>query len=223
MSNIEVLEKQIGYTFKNKELITKALTHSSAHKTFNYERMEFLGDSLLSVIVAEYLYNNFDKEVGKMSVLRSNLVSTNALSKIVLNNGWKELIVVGPSVASTNNIAKNVLADVFESITAAIYLDGGMNETIKFVNKYVLSDVNSVVNTDYKTLLQEKIAAVNTTAKIEYKLLESFGPSHLLTFKIGLCINGNVVATAIAGSKKSAEQMCAKLYLDDITIHGLNI
>ena len=78
--DIASFEKKINYTFKNKELITRALTHSSAHKTFNYERMEFLGDSLLSVIVAEYLYNNFDKEVGKMSVLRSNLVSTNALS-----------------------------------------------------------------------------------------------------------------------------------------------
>lgn len=222
MNNYELLEEKIGYVFKNKELILKALTHSSASKTFNYERMEFLGDSLLGFIVAEHLYHNVNKEVGKMSVLRSNLVSTTALSTIVLQNGWDQLIMVGPSIAATGKIAKNILADVFESVTAAIYLDGGINETIKFVNKYVLSDVNSVVNADYKTILQETVASVNISAKLEYKLIESCGPSHSITFKMGLYYNDNLVATAEAGTKKKAEQQCAKMFLENINNNGLN-
>lgn len=221
MNNVETLEQKIGYTFKNKELITKALSHSSASSTFNYERMEFLGDSLLSYIVAEYLYYNFNQEVGKMSVLRANLVSTNALSQIVLDNGWKDLIIVGASVASTKNIAKNVLADVFESIIAAIYLDAGMEETKSFVNKFVLANVNSVVNTDYKTLLQEKVASINPGFKLEYKFINSFGPSHALVFTMGLYFNDSLVATSEATSKKTAEQNCAKIFLEEINKNGL--
>ena len=222
MNNVEILEQKIGYTFKNKELIIKALSHSSASSTFNYERMEFLGDSLLSYIVAEHLYFNFNQEVGKMSVLRSNLVSTNALSKIVLDNGWKNLITVGASVASTKNIAKNVLADVFESITAAIYLDAGIEETKKFVNKFVLNNVELVVNTDYKTLLQEKVASINPSHKLSYKLISSAGPSHALVFTMGLYFNDGLVATASANNKKSAEQLCAQTFFEQINKNGLN-
>lgn len=219
--NYKILEKDINYTFKNKELIKKALTHSSVSKTFNYERMEFLGDSLLSVIVADYLYKNSNKKVGDMSILRSNLVSTDALSKIVLKNNWKDLIVVGPSVISTKNVVKNVLADIFESITAAIFLDSGINETVAFVNKYILNDVENVVNNDYKTMLQEKVAGLNHNAKLEYKLIESFGPSHELNFVMGLYYNDNLVSKAEGKNKKEAEQMCAKQFLEEVENNGL--
>ena len=222
MNNFDKLEKIIGYTFKNKELILKALTHSSSSKTFNYERMEFLGDSLLSIIVAEYLYLNTEQKVGKMSVLRSSLVSAEALSKIVLENNLKQFIIVGKSIKATNHIANNVLADVFESITAAIYLDGGFEETKKFVSKFVLKNVNGVLNTDYKTFLQEKIASLHNDYKIEYKLINSLGPSHELTFEMAVCLNGKIMATAKGKNKKEAEQLCAKLLLEQIEKNGLN-
>ena len=221
MNNIELLEQKIGYIFKNKDLLIRALTHSSASNTSNYERMEFLGDSLLGRIVAEHLYNNFNEEVGKMSVLRSNLVSTNALSKIVADNGWVEFIIVGASISSTKNIAKNVLADVFESITAAIYLDAGIDEARRFVNKFVLSKASNVENLDFKTLLQEKVASINPNYKLSYSLISSSGPSHAAVFEMGLYFNNCLVASASANSKKSAEQQCAKIFLTEINENGL--
>ena len=221
MNNIELLEQKLGYIFKNKDLLVKALTHSSASGTSNYERMEFLGDSLLGRIVAEHLYNNFNEEVGKMSVMRSNLVSTNALSKIVLENGWNNFIIVGASISSTKNIAKNVLADVFESITAAIYLDAGIDEARKFVNKFILSKASNIVNLDFKTLLQEKVASINPNYKLEYKLISSAGPSHATVFEMGLYFNGSLVSSASANSKKSAEQQCAQIFLTYINENGI--
>lgn len=221
MNNLEILEEKIGYIFKNKDFLINALTHSSASNKINYERMEFLGDSLLGRIVAEHLYNNFEGTVGEMSVLRSNLVSTNALSKIVSDNGWQKFIIVGASIASTKNIAKNVLADVFESITAAIYLDAGFDEVRRFVNKFVLTNASSVANVDFKTLLQEKIASINPNYKLSYKLISSSGPSHATVFEMGLYFNECLVASASANSKKAAEQQCAKQFLTEINENGL--
>lgn len=215
-NNYKVLEQSINYTFKNKELIIQALTHSSETKTNNYERLEFLGDSLLSVIVAEHLYLTSNKKVGDMSVLRSRLVSTDALSNIVLKNNWQNLINVGPSIKNVNNIAKNILADIFESIVAAIYLDAGIEKTKQFVANYVLSQIESVVNSDYKTALQEKVASINNLATLQYKLLESEGPSHNMKFTVGLYYNNKLVAKAEGKSKKSAEQTCAKMLLEKI-------
>ena len=135
---------------------------------------------------------------------------------------YSPFIIVGKSIKATNHIANNVLADVFESITAAIYLDGGFEETKKFVSKFVLQNVNSVLNTDYKTFLQEKIAGLHNDYKIEYKLMNSLGPSHELTFEMAVCLNGKIMATAKGKNKKEAEQLCAKLFLEQIEKNGLN-
>lgn len=215
-NNFADLEKIVGYEFKNKELIKRAVTHSSASSTFNYERMEFLGDSLLSMIVAEHLYKNTNYKVGSMSVIRSNLVSTEALSKLVLKHDLKKFIVVGGSVAGTKNVATNVLADFFESLTAGIYLDGGFEVTKNFVEKFVLSDVEHFVNADYKTLLQEKLATIDKKSKLEYGLIGSSGPSHQLTFEMGIYFNDELILTAKGKSKKEAEQLCAKLFLEKL-------
>lgn len=216
MNNLKDFEKSINYTFKNIALLQTALTHSSASSSDNYERMEFLGDSLLSIIVAEHLFLSTTKKVGVMSVMRSNLVSTDALSKIVLANGWDKYITVGQSVAATHNIAKNILADIFESITAAIYLDSNFENAKQFVTTYVLSGVDECVGMDYKTKLQEKLAKINPDFELKYEVLASSGPSHNMQFTIGLKYNGELVSSAEGSSKKNAEQLCAKLFLEQL-------
>lgn len=220
-NNYENFEKSIHYKFKDINLLNTALTHSSASSTNNYERMEFLGDSLLSIVVAEYLFLNSNKKVGNMSVLRSQLVSADALSKIVLANGWDKLIIVGQSVSATHSIAKNILADVFESIVAAIYLDSDFENAKSFIATYVLSDVNSVEDVDFKTKLQEKVASINHDFRLKYDVLKSEGPSHNMQFTIGLYFNEKLVSTACGSSKKTAEQLCAKIFLDELKKNDL--
>lgn len=220
-NNYSELEQQLGHKFKDINLLIRALTHSSASSTDNYDRMEFLGDSLLSVFVAEYLYDNLAKPVGYMSVLRSQLVSTHALSKIVIDNGWTKYIIFGGSILGAHNMAKKSLADVFESITAAIYLDAGFEETKKFVTKFVLSGINTTIDTDFKTKLQEKLACIDNTLSIKYVELEHNGPSHDMTFKMGLYINDRLVETSIGKSKKEADQNCAKIAYENICKYGL--
>lgn len=217
MSNLEEFEKLINYTFKDKSLLQTALTHSSASSSDNYERMEFLGDGLLSIIVAEHLFLTTKDKVGKMSVFRSNLVSTDALSQIVVENGWDKYVVVGQSVLGTHTIAKNILADVFESITAAIYLDSNFETAKSFVAKYILNHVSGCVGVDYKTKLQEYLAKINPDFTLKYEVLASSGPSHDMRFSIGLKYNGELVSQAEGSSKKSAEQQCAKMFLEKLT------
>lgn len=221
MNSCVEFEKLINYNFKNIELLKTALTHSSASNKNNYERLEFLGDSLLSIVVAEHLYLNTNKKVGEMSVLRSQLVSTDALSKIVTKNGWDKFIVVGQSVLSTHTIAKNILADVFESIVAAIYLDSNFENAKAFITTYVLSEVGHVVNADFKTKLQEKLASINPDFTLKYEVVKSEGPSHNMQFTIALNYNGKQVAVSKGSSKKIAEQLCAKMFLEEISKNGL--
>lgn len=209
MNNLKNLEEEIGYTFKDKQLLIRALTHSSSNGENSYERLEFFGDALLSMIVAENFYLNSEKSAGAMSVARSSLVSEEALSKILINNGWEKYIKTGASMGA--NIPKSVLADVFESLTGAIYLDAGLKRTRIFVEDFVLDNLE-ILNTDYKTLLQELLAKSHKNTQIKYKLLKKTGPSHNILFEIGLFINGNMVGSAKGGRKKNAEQKCAKEY-----------
>ena len=156
-----------------------------------------------------------------MSVLRSQLVSTDALSSIVLKHGWDKFIIVGQSVSATHTIAKNILADVFESVVAAIYLDSNFENAKAFITTYVLSEVGHVVNADFKTKLQEKLASINPDFTLKYEVLKSEGPSHNMEFTIALNFNDKQVAVSKGSSKKIAEQLCAKMFLEEISKNGL--
>ena len=136
MNNVE---KIIGYNFKNKQLLSMALTHSSyAHEqsTESYERLEYLGDSLVNFIVAEYLFANFQVSAGELSKYRASLVSTESFAGIVKSMGLEKYILIGKSV---QKISDSVLADIFESVLAAIYLDGGRDKVYDFVLKFLRS------------------------------------------------------------------------------------
>ena len=214
-NNLNNLQVLIGYNFKNIELLKTAVTHSSAGVN-NYEKLEFLGDSLLSVFVTKHIYEFTNLKVGEMSTLRSNLVSTNSLSEIVKNSGIGEFVILGESLIKNSNNLKNIFADIFESVLAAIYLDGGLNEAQRFVNKFLLTKFNEHVVVDYKTKLQELIQKDYNGTKIEYKELSHIGPSHNLTFNIGLFLDDNKRAEAQGKTKKEAEQICASIVLNEI-------
>lgn len=220
-NNFSKLETLIGYTFKNKSLLEQALTHSSAN-ALNYEKLEFLGDSLLSIFVTNHIYNFANNlKVGEMSTLRSNLVSTNSLSTIIKENGINKFVIIGDSLKNNTTHINNILADIFESLLAAICLDGGVEQAERFVNKFLLSKFSEHIVVDYKTKLQELIQKDYNGTKIEYRELGHFGPSHDLTFKIGLFLNGVKRAEAEGKTKKQAEQICAK-FVFNMFLNGTN-
>ena len=218
-NNLTQLETLLDYNFKNKELLIQALTHSSASAD-NYEKLEFLGDSLLSSYVTKHIFNYTNLKVGEMSTLRSNLVSTTSLSNIILEYGINKFVILGDSLANNSTHITNILADIFESLLAAIYIDGGESQSLKFVNKFLLSSFNENVVVDYKTKLQELIQKHYNGTKIEYRELGHTGPSHDLTFNIGLFLNGEKQAEANGKTKKQAEQLCANIVFNKLKVKG---
>ena len=208
-NNILEVENILGYTFKDKSLLTTALTHSSfanENKTSSYERLEFLGDSLLEYIVSDYLFANFkDLPEGKLTKLRATLVQEKTLANILTTVGISNYILIGKSLKSYNS---SMACDVFESLIACIYLDSGMEEARKFVFKFLIKDKNNIEKIceetiDFKTKLQEYLQAQGKS--IEYTK-EKVGE----TFKIAIKVNGKIVAEKISNSIKKGELELAK-------------
>lgn len=218
MNNIE---KIIGYEYKDKGLLESALTHSSyAHEygTLSYERLEYLGDSLVNFIVAEYFYRHFNVEAGEMSKFRACLVSTDNLANIVKNSGLKQYIRIGKSV---QKISQSVLADIFESILASIYLDGGIMHACRFVDRFLLINKENVENTivshtDYRTTLQEKLQSYTPQKSMEWVLEKEDKVDNKKMFTISLLIDGKKYATAVSDTHKKCEQECSKIALEKL-------
>jgi ribonuclease-3 len=213
------LEEKIEYTFKNKELLKKALTHSSYANEKGYgrgacnERLEFLGDSLLGFITASHLYKKYpDKPEGEMTRLRAELVCEASLvraSEELRLGGWLRL---GRGEELGNGRKRpSILADAFEALLAAIYLDGGEAAARELVRKYVLGghrDSDSSVS-DYKTALQELVQKSGGEAPL-YRLTGESGPDHLKLFTAEVLVNGEVAGEGNGRSKKEAEQAAAR-------------
>ena len=209
------LESKIGYTFKDKELLRLALTHSSyanekSQKEDN-ERLEFLGDSVLGFITAEYLFSSLTKKAeGDLTKLRANAVCEKSLAGFAAEIELGEYILLGKGEKMTGGKERpSILSDAFESVSAAIYLDGGMDEAKKFVLRFVSeSTVDTVQATDYKTLLQE-IIQKNPDEHLTYCLAADSGPDHHKEFTVEVYLNSNCIGTGIGHSKKKAEQAAA--------------
>ena len=210
---MDKLEKIIGHTYKNKDLLLRALTHSSfanENKIESYERLEFLGDTLLQTVVSLELFNRTDLNEGELSKLRAKLVSENYLEKVSDKIGITSNIYVGKSV---RNISNSIKADVVESIIASLFLDSGFEASKKFIiDNIIVSDINiyqvydEIV--DYKTILQEKLQG--KVERIEYKLIEKTGSEHKPVFKVELNIDKKRISVESGSSLKLAEQKCAK-------------
>ncbi len=216
------LENRIHYTFKNKKLLHEALSHSSyaneGKRTRSNERLEFLGDSVLSIIVAKHLFTHYTHlPEGELTKLRASLVCEKSLYEFASSFGLGEFLLLGKGEEMTGGRERpSIIADAFEALLAAIYLDGGMDEARKFVLQFIPEHLNPKQAkglSDYKTTLQE-IVQQNKEEKIEYVLIEETGPDHDKTFVVEVHLNSNVIGTGRGKSKKQAEQFAAKEALE---------
>lgn len=219
---VEELESKIGYTFKNRKLLKIALTHSSfanesGGKFVSYERLEFLGDSVLGIITSDHIFRTFPHlPEGELTKLRATLVCEKQLCVFSQELGLKKFIKL--SRGERHCMGQNrpsILADVFEAICAAIYLDSGMEEAKNFVLKFIVPAVKNpkIQNAkDYKTDLQE-IVQKNPGETIEYVLIKEEGPDHDKKFTVEAKISNNPVGRGSGKSKKEAEQHAAKAAL----------
>ena len=216
--NFSELEQTIDYTFKNKALLQTALTHSSYANekcagTLYNERLEFLGDSVLGIITAEYLFSNHrDFPEGELTKVRAALVCEKALHCFAEEISLGQYLYLGKGELRTGGRNRpSILADAFEALIAAIYLDGGMEQAKKFVLHFVTAAQNGAIemNDDYKTKLQE-IIQKNPEERIEYVILEEKGPDHDKRFVVAVKLNSNIIGEGIGRSKKQAEQRAAK-------------
>ena len=215
---IKDLENAIGYRFKNITLLQNALAHSSyANERWHdslksNERLEFLGDSILGMVVAEYLYRNFpDRPEGDLTRMRADMVCERSLALIAerIDLG-KHLLLGNGEEAGGGRTRDSILADAVESVIAACFLDGGMEPARNFINTFVLTDVpvRKLRNADYKTALQELVQQKKNQV-LTYALVEESGPDHDKHFVVQVSLNGTVVGTGAGKSKKRAEQDAA--------------
>ena len=217
MNDYSEIEKNLGYTFKDKSLISQALTHSSyANETKRprscNERLEFLGDSVLSIIVSDYIYNNYEIAEGELTKLRASLVCEEALFDFAKQLCLGDFVKLGKGEQQNGgNRRPSILSDAFEAVLAAIYLDGGIEPAKKLVLHFVTDDLqhrNKITFKDYKTKLQEVIQK-NPEERLEYVLVGESGPDHAKQFEIEIRLNSNVIAKGTGKSKKAAEQDAA--------------
>lgn len=214
---MEAFEKILNYTFKNKELLETALTHSSYANEQRggavcNERLEFLGDSVLSIIVSDYLYNNFSLPEGRLTKLRASLVCEKTLCRFSRSLQVGQFLKLGRGERATGGADRDsLLADAFEAILAAIYLDGGMEPAKKHVMRFVLEELRHMEHEnfkDYKTELQEVIQR-NPEENLHYVLTGQSGPDHNKQFTVEVRLNSNVIGVGAGHSKKAAEQAAA--------------
>ena len=212
------LEWRIGYQFQNKKYLDIALTHSSyanevKKNISNNERQEFLGDAVLSIIVSDYLFHTFHLAEGELTKLRAALVCERSLDEFAQEIHLGDYLKLGRGEEMMGGRTRpSILADAFEALLAAIYLDAGMEPAREFVLKFVtkaLEHREDLILSDYKTMLQE-IVQKNPEEKLSYVLVEESGPDHNKRFVVEVHLNSNVISTGCGGSKKSAEQAAAR-------------
>ena len=216
--NIEELEKNIKYTFKNKQLLKTALTHTSyayEHGVQSNEKLEFLGDSILEFVSSEYMYKKYTNlKEGEMTKVRATVVCEKSLYKIAILHNFSDFLYLGKSEIMTGgNKRPAILADSVEAVIAAMFIDGGLEPAKKFIVENLKDEIEiatkHVGQKDYKTVLQEELQK-NGDVKIEYKIIKESGPDHDKTFEAEVSLNGTVLATGVGKSKKTAEMQAAK-------------
>ena len=215
---IKDLETAIGYRFRNIQLLQNALTHSSYanerwhNSLLSNERLEFLGDSVLGMLVAEYLYRNFpDRPEGELTRMRADMVCEQTLATAANKIGIGEHLMLGHGEERLGGRNRNsILADAMESVIAACFLDGGIQAALKIVQQFILVEVpvTKLHNVDYKTQLQELVQQKKNQV-LSYALVGESGPDHDKQFEVEVSLNGNVVGSGSGSSKKRAEQSAA--------------
>ena len=218
------LEEKIGYIFTEKQLLNKALTHTSyayEHKVESNEKLEFLGDSILEFISSIYLFENYPNlKEGEMTKVRATVVCENSLYKIAKKLNFSDFLNLGKSERlSGGEDRPAILADSVEAVIAAIYLDGGLEEAKKFIIENLKEEIKiasqNVGQKDYKTVLQEKLQE-HGEVKIEYTIIRETGPDHDKTFEAQVECNNKKLATGKGKTKKHAEMEAARRALENL-------
>ncbi len=219
---LEEFESEIGYWFKNKDLLRNALTHTSyanEHGVFSNEKLEFLGDAVLEFVTSAYLYENYTSlKEGEMTKVRASVVCEESLYKIATRHNFSDFLYLGKSeLAGNESTRPAILADSVEAVIAAIYIDSGIDEAKKFILENLTESIKTASQNvgmkDYKTVLQEKLQA-HKGAHIEYQIIKETGPDHDKSFTAEVKLNGKILASGIGKSKKSAEMQAAKNALE---------
>ncbi len=222
--NLIELEQKIKYEFNNKELLQRALTHTSyayEHNVESNEKLEFLGDSILQFVSSEYLYLKFPKlKEGEMTKTRAAVVCESSLYKVAKKLDFGNYLYLGKSeVATGGNDRPAILADSVEAVIAAMFMDGGIEPAKTFIIENLAEEIEiaskNVGQKDYKTVLQEKLQ-VNGDVKIEYAIISEKGPDHDKTFEAEVKCEGKKLATGSGKTKKQAEMKAAEKALEII-------
>ena len=223
---IKDLEAAIGYRFRNITLLQNALTHSSYanerwhNSLLSNERLEFLGDAILGMTVAKYLYQTFpDRPEGELTRMRADMVCEQTLAMVAAKIELGRHLLLGNGEEQGGGRSRNsILADAVESVIAACFLDGGMEAAQRFIDRFILVEVpvKTLHNADYKTALQELVQQKKNQV-LSYTLIGQSGPDHDKHFDVEVKLNGTVVGTGSGSSKKRAEQDAARAALEKLS------
>ncbi len=219
---LETCERRIGYCFRDKGLLRFALTHASGaeHRLASNERLEFLGDAILGAVVCEQLYRQYpDFLEGDLTKLKSIVVSRQTCARISEALGMQEFLILGKGMTTSPSVPPSLLADVFESLIAGIYLDGGDAAAREFISRYICPEIDLAAGGElggnYKSLLQQ-LAQREYGTTPTYQLLDEKGPDHSKCFKIAAQIGSNRFQAAWGRNKKEAEQRAARNALSEL-------
>ncbi len=225
---VKQFQEKIGYKFKDESLLFEALSHSSYanenKKTRNSnERLEFLGDSVLSIVVSDHIFEHYKHlPEGELTKMRASLVCEKALFEFSKKIDLGSYIFLGKGEEMTGGRTRpSIVSDAFEAVIAAIYLDGGMEVVSKYILSFLPENITPDISVfhDYKTALQEVIQR-NPEEKIEYHLKGESGPDHNKQFTVQVLLNSNVIGEGTGRSKKTAEQLAAK---EALSLMGIEV
>ena len=221
---LERLQQEIGYSFKDINLLKKALTHTSyayEKKIDSNEKLEFLGDSILEFISSKYIYENYTSlKEGEMTKVRATVVCEKSLYKIAKMHNFSDFLYLGKSEKMSGGKTRPaILADSVEAVIAAMFLDGGLDPVINFIISNLKEDIEIATKNvgvkDYKTVLQEKLQEHGEVV-IKYNIINEKGPDHDKVFQSEVTCNDEVLATGIGKSKKEAQMQAAKRALENL-------
>lgn len=225
MHTLQVLEKKLGYTFRCKEQLQAALYHSSyanEHRccgVSSNERLEFLGDSVLGMLVAEYLYRNFpNRPEGELTRMRADMVCEQTLAAAAERIGLGTHLLLGHGEEQGGGRTRSsILADAMESVIAACFLDGGIEAALLIIRQFIFVEVpvTKLHNADYKTKLQELVQQKKNQV-LAYELVGQSGPDHDKQFSVEVSLNGTIVGKGVGSSKKKAEQDAARCAIENL-------
>lgn len=218
-------QQTLGYSFKNIKLLENALTHTSFKTPYNpsNERLEFLGDAILGMVISEYLFKKFPNySEGKLTKIKSVVVSSVTLAKIGIEMDLKRHVSVGKGLTTGSSLPKSLIANVFEAIIAAIYIDGGLKAVFDFILKHLDNEIDIVCNNkhekNYKSILQHFCQKEQGHIP-KYKIIKQSGPDHKKTFEVVTLINNVEYCTGLGNNRKNAEQIAARKTLESLAVN----